>query len=84
MTYAELELNTKIKLKQKPDNEKGASQKVEYIVVAKYPHMCIVEDSKGWRRGAAVGELVMNKIITQEPCFEAMRKERGKVQNDEY
>ena len=84
MTYAELELNTKIKLKQKSDNERGAAQKVEYTVVAKYPHMCIVEDSKGWRRGVTIGDLVMNKIITQELCFEAMRKERGKVQNDEY
>ncbi len=75
MTYAELKINTQIKLKQKSDSERAPVQVVRCTVVAKYPHVCIVEDSKGRRRGVAVGELIMNKIITQEPCFEAMRKE---------
>ena len=75
MTYAELKINKQIKLKQKSDSERAHDQVVRCAVEAKYPHVCIVEDSKGRRRGVAVGELIMNKIITQEPCFEAMRKE---------
>ncbi len=75
MTYAELKINTKIKLKQKPDGERRAARAMRCTVVAKYPYMCIVEDSKGRRRGVAIGELIMNKIVTQESCFEAMRKE---------
>lgn len=75
MTYAELKINTQIKLKQKPDEARMPVRATRCTVVAKYPHMCIVEDSKGRRRGVAVGELIMNKVITQEPCFEAMRKE---------
>lgn len=78
MTYAELKINAQIKLKQKPDEARMPVRATRYTVVAKYPHMCIVEDSKGRRRGVAVGELIMNKVITQEPCFEAMRKECAK------
>ena len=78
MTYAELKINTQIKLKQKSDSERASIQVIRCTVVAKYPHMCVVEDSKGRRRGVAVGELIMNKVITQEPCFEAMRKECAK------
>ena len=69
MTYAELKINTQIKLKQKPDEARMPVRATKYT---------IVEDSKGRRRGVAVGELIMNKVITQEPCFEAMRKECAK------
>ena len=48
----------------------------ERAVIAKYPHMCIVEDRKGRRRGVAVGELIMNKVIKQNTYLEALRGER--------
>ena len=79
MTYEELEINTEIKLREKPDEEKRQYMAVPCTVVAKYPSMCIVEDKRGRRRGVAVGELVMNKVITQEPYFESMRRN---VSND--
>lgn len=75
MTYKELQINSEIKLKEKKDTKRASHRMVKYIVVAKYPNMCIIEDGKGRRRGAAVGELIMNKIITQEPVFESLRKE---------
>lgn len=78
VTYGELELNAKIKLKEKPDDEQRAYRMAEYTVVAKYPSMCMVEDKKGRRRGAAMGELVMNKVIRQERHLEALRRETGK------
>lgn len=80
MTYEELKINTEIKLKEKPnwEWEKTPCRTVKYTVVAKYPGMCIVEDKRGHRRGVAVGELIMNKIIVQAPCFEALRCEGRK------
>lgn len=78
MTYEELETGTEIRLKEKPDDEQRAYRMVKYTVVAKYPSMCMVEDKKGRRRGAAMGELVMNKVIQQERHLEALRRETGK------
>ena len=78
MTYKELDLNTKIKLKEKPDDEQRAYRMVKYTVVAKYPSMCMVEDKKGRRRGVAIGELIVNKVIQQERHLEALRRENGK------
>lgn len=75
MTYEQLEINAEIKLREKTEDEK-ARRAVKYTVVAKYPHMCIVEDRKGRRRGVAVGELIMNKVITQNTYLEALRGER--------
>lgn len=75
MTYEQLEVNTEIKLKEKTEDEK-ARRAVKYTVVAKYPHMCIVEDRKGRRRGVAVGELIVNKVVTQNIYLEALRGER--------
>ncbi|MFG6320712.1 MAG: hypothetical protein K1W41_03970 [Lachnospiraceae bacterium] len=78
MTYEELELNTRVKLREKLDDEQRAYRMVEYTVVAKYPCMCMVEDGRGRRRGAAIGELVVNKVISQEPRLEALKRETGK------
>ena len=64
VTYGELELNAKIKLKEKPDDEQRAYRMVEYTVVAKYPSMCMVEDKNGRRR--------------EERHLEALRRETGK------
>lgn len=36
--------------------------------------MCMVEDEKGRRRGVAIGELIMNGVIMQQPYFESMRR----------
>lgn len=78
MTYGELEINAEICLREKPHEECRKYITVKYRVVGKYPRMCIVEDQKGKRRGVAVGELVANKVITQEPYFESLRKSAGK------
>lgn len=78
MTYEELELNAGIKLKEKPDDEQRAYRMVPYTVVAKYPCMCMVEDDRGRRRGVAIGELVMNRVISQEPRLEALKRESRK------
>ena len=79
MTYEELMVNTEIKLREKGDGQRASHKTVKYTVAAKYPNMCIIEDRKGRRRGAAVGELIMNKIITQEPVFESLRKEGSRA-----
>lgn len=79
MTYKELELNTEIRLREKGEGERAQSRLVRYAVVAKYPNMCIVEDRKGRRRGVAVGELIVNKIINQEPIFESLRRESNGI-----
>lgn len=76
MTYEELKVNTKIRLKEKPDDEQRMHRMVTYTVVQKYPYMCMIRDENGRRRGAAVGELIMNGVITQPPYFESMRRER--------
>lgn len=54
MTYEQLEVNTEIRLKEKQDGEGRQKRKVKCTVIAKYPHMCIVEDRKG---GGAVSQL---------------------------
>lgn len=81
MTYRELEVNTEIRLKERLDSEFGGERRkyrqITCTVVEKYPYMCIVEDGMGRRRGVAVGELVMNGVVTQEPCFEALRLDAG-------
>lgn len=74
MTYEELEIGTEIKLKEKSDDEHRVHKMAAYIVVGKYPGMCMVADSKGRRKGVAIGELVMNNVITQSPYFESMRR----------
>lgn len=56
---------------------------VKYAVVAKYPNMCIIKDSKGRRRGTAVGELVMNQVIAQEPCSTEGHGERSKIDRND-
>lgn len=76
MTYDELKVNTVVEIKEKPDEERAAYRKKKYIVAAKYPSMCILEDSRGRRRGVSVGELIMNKVITQSPYFEMIRQEK--------
>lgn len=76
MTYDELKINMKVEIKEKPDEERAACRKMKYIVVAKYPSMCILEDKKGRRRGVSIGELIMNKVITQSPYFEMIRQEK--------
>lgn len=78
MIYEELETGTEIGLREKPHETCRLYKTVKYRVVSKYPRMCIVEDQKGKRRGVAVGELVMNGIITQDPYFESLRKDAGK------
>ncbi len=75
MTYKELGLNAKIRLKEKGDGERAPSRMIRYTVVTKYPNMCIVEDERGRRRGVAVGELIVNKIINQDPVLESLREE---------
>ena len=43
MTYKELAVGTKIKLKKQREREKGISEKTKakiYTVIAKYPYMC--------------------------------------------
>ncbi len=50
MTYDELRVNAKIRLREKPDRERTPCRMVRYTVVKKYPQMCIVEDRKGRRR----------------------------------
>ncbi len=77
MTYDELKINMKVEIKEKPDEERAACRRMKYIVVAKYPSMCILEDKKGRRRGVSIGELIMNKVITQSPYFEKIRREKG-------
>lgn len=76
MTYDELKINTVVEIKEKPDEERAACRKMKCLVVAKYPSMCILEDKKGRRRGVSIGELIMNKIITQSPYFEMIRREK--------
>ncbi|MDE6365167.1 MAG: hypothetical protein K2L86_13055 [Lachnospiraceae bacterium] len=76
MTYDQLEINSKIRIREKPDNEKSPSRLVKYTVIAKYPSMCVLEDGEGRRRGVSIGELIMNKIITQAPYFEKLRSEK--------
>lgn len=76
MTYDELKINTVVEIREKPNEERVPSRKVKYMVVAKYPAMCILEDKKGRRRGVSIGELIMNKIITQSPYFEMIRREK--------
>lgn len=76
MTYDELKINTMVRIMEKPDGERVPCRTVKYTVVAKYPSMCILEDNKGRRRGVSVGELIMNKIITQTPYFEELRREK--------
>lgn len=46
MTYDELKINTEVEIKEKPDEERAACRRMKYIVVAKYPSMCILEDKK--------------------------------------
>ena len=77
VTYDELKVNAVVEIKEKPDEERAAYRKKKYIVAAKYPSMCILEDSRGRRRGVSVGELIMNKVITQSPYFERIRREKG-------
>ena len=77
MTYDELKINTVVEIKEKPDEERAAYRKMKYIVVAKYPSMCVLEDRKGRRRGVSIGELIMNKVITQSPYFEMIRREKS-------
>ena len=77
MTYDELKINTVVEIKEKPDEERAAYRKMKYIVVAKYPSMCVLEDRKGRRRGVSIGELIMNKVITQSPYFEMIRREKA-------
>lgn len=79
MTYRELEINAEIKLREKGEGERAPSRLVRYTIVAKYPNMCIVEDKKGRRRGVAVGELIINKIINQESNFEFLRRESNSI-----
>lgn len=75
MTYGELKINTEIMLKEKPYEECRAYKSKKYTIIAKYPSMCIAVDSTGRRRGIAIGELIMNNVITQEPRFESLRNE---------
>ena len=77
MTYDELEINTEITIREKPHEECRIRKAVKYTVVAKYPGMCIAVDRNGRRRGIAIGELIMNKVVTQEPYFESLRKDHG-------
>ncbi|MDE7205156.1 MAG: hypothetical protein K2O91_25385 [Lachnospiraceae bacterium] len=79
MTYEELEVNTEIAIKEKSHEEQRTHKTVRYTVIKKYPGMCIVMDKRGRRRGIAIGELIMNKIITQEPYFESLRNEHIKA-----
>lgn len=76
MTYDELKINTVVEIREKPNEERAPSRKVKYMVVAKYPSMCMLEDKKGRRRGVSIGELIMNKIITQSPYLEMVRREK--------
>lgn len=76
MTYDELKINTVVEIKEKPDEERAPSRKVKYTVVAKYPSMCVLEDRKGRRKGVSIGDLIMNKVITQSPYFEMIRREK--------
>lgn len=78
MTYKELEINTEIVIREKPHEECRKHKTVKYTVVAKYPSMCIAVDRNGRRRGIAIGELVMNKVITQEPYIESLRNDRSR------
>ena len=80
MTYKELAVGTKIKLKKQREREKGISEKTKakiYTVIAKYPYMCMVEDRAGRKRGVPIGELIMNGIIMQSEAAEALRRERN-------
>lgn len=76
MTYDELKINATVEIKEKPNEERAAYRKMKYIVVAKYPSMCVLEDKKGRRRGVSIGELIMNKVITQSPYLEMIKREK--------
>lgn len=78
MTYEELPVGRKIRINEREfDDESGRTRTVrkQYTVSEKYPRMCIVENGKGSRRGLSMGDLVVNGIIEQETCLEAIRKE---------
>lgn len=78
MTYKELQIGQKIKIgEREPDDGTGRTRiiKKQYIITAKYPHMCIAEDRRGSRRGLSLGDLIMNGIIVQKAELEAVKKE---------
>ena len=80
MTYQELPIGQEIKIREREfDWLAGRTRTVrkQYIVSAKYPSMCIVENTKGSKRGLTLGDLVVNGIIEQKAELEALRKETG-------
>lgn len=80
MTYEELAIGQKIKLREHETDNAGGKPRTtskQYTVSAKYPRMCIVEDGRGNKRGLPLGDLVINGIIEQKAELEALRKEPG-------
>lgn len=89
MTYKDLQIGQKIKIKEyiKERLEDRANyKKVTYTITEKYPHMCIVEDEKGYKRGLSMGDLIMNGIIRQRAELEAIRKDQTQevLEREEY
>ena len=78
MTYEKLPVGRKINIKEhESDRLTGRTRVVWkwYTVAEKYPHMCIVENEKGSRRGLSMGDLIINGIIEQKAELEALKKE---------
>lgn len=76
MTYEELQIGQKIKIKERVgyEGEKPRTVQKCYTVTAKYPCMCMVEEAGGHRRGLSMGDLIINNIIEQSADIEAIRK----------
>ena len=78
MTYQELPIGQKIKINERESDSitgRTRTTRIQYIVIAKYPSMCIVENTRGSKRGLALGDLVVNGIIEQKADLEALRTE---------
>ena len=76
MTYKELPVGRKIRISEREyDDRTGRTRSVgkQYTVAEKDPHMCIVKDAQGSRRGLSMGDLIMNGVIKQKPELEALK-----------
>ncbi len=76
MTYEQLPIGKKIKIRERETNlaiNKVRATIKQYTVAEKYPHMCIVKDAQGSRRGLSLGDLIINGVIKQKPELEALK-----------
>lgn len=78
MTYEQLPVGQKINIKERESDRLSGRTRVvrkRYTVAEKYPHMCIVRNAAGSRRGLSMGDLIINGIIEQKTELEALKKE---------